>query len=160
MVMRMWKFMWMNDKWSLMWFNNLGMWVKMSMIFTMADIMMSKIVMFWSEMSKIVMLWGEMSILSLPIVMSVVYNVSKTMVSKSMFETMSKSMVNFMVSFMRSKSRVVWLLIKAMLRMVSVVSILGMGIVVVWIKWSATFMSNMMSISLVTHIMGNFGEIM
>jgi hypothetical protein len=150
MVSRVWKFMRLNDKWSLMWLNNFSMWVQRSVMeFSMADIVVANIVMFR----------GEMSVLSRPFVaMTVVDNVSKTMVSKSVSKTMAESMVNTMVSIMRSKS-MMWLLIEAVLSMMSFISILSMGIVVVWIKWSATLMSNLMSISLIVHIMGNFGKV-
>ena len=103
MVFIMW-FVRLNYKWSLMWLFSMwshsgNMVISMSKIETVADIVVSKIVM---------------SICSLP-VMSVVDNsVSKTVIISLMSIIMAKSMINTTIDIMRSKC-MSWLTIKAVL---------------------------------------------
>lgn len=75
-----------------------------------------------------------------------------------MLKTVTKSMVDSMIGIMRSKS-MMRLVVKAVLRMMSFVSILGMGNIMVWIHWSATFMSDLMCPGLVIHVMCDFTEV-
>ena len=146
-----WNFMWMNDKRSSMWVNDMSFRIFVMEIFVVKSMVSFSVAMM---MIKIMVLWGEMA--SFPVVSSaVIDNVVKAVVDISVFETVTKSMINSMISTsVRNKSGMVRLVIKAVLRKMSIVSILGMGDIMVWIHWST-----MMGPWLVIQSMCGFSEV-
>ena len=100
MIMRVWEFMWLHDKRSLMWLDNFSMGVTMSISETVIESMVSFSVASF-VVSNFMVFRGEMAILSLPFVsMAMIDNMIETVASISMVETMSKSMIDTVISIM------------------------------------------------------------
>ena len=100
MVMRVWEFMWLHDKRSLMWLDNFSMGFTMSISETVIESMVSFSVASF-VVSNFMVFRGEMAILSLPFVsMAMIDNMIETVASISMVETMSKSMIDTVISIM------------------------------------------------------------
>ena len=137
MVIMMWQLMRLNDDRLVVYLVSFHM-----RNWSVMDVMMSIV----ETVVKSVVFWCEMTIFSLPVVsMAMIDNMVEAVFSiSSMVESMSKSMVESM-----------WLIIKTMLNMVSVVSKLGVSIIMVWIH---IVMTNLMG-PLVVHVVGDLSEV-
>jgi len=130
-----------------------------------------------SSMMEVSMSIVETSLITMSkaVVKVAVIGLPFVMITMSIIVAMAKGVVNCMAiimssnigsSSMRSKLMMghchvmIRLLIKTMQSMMSIISISSVCIIVMSIIWSTTFVSNLMCICLIMHVMSNFGKIM